>query len=325
MTIVNPELIKGANNNSFFDRGSGLERDAQNATNSFMENFEGLEKRIGPFNDEQRRILDDRKAGWAALVAEQYNGMASFQANNVPWYIAGPAKYNSDRYNRKCDAAVKKFGDYDEKRERYIKNTADMIMKAMTAEKQVELWRTGKQGHGATIAANDPLAVEKMEAHVEYLKEAHERHIQWNKSIRKNGNADSCEGMSDKAKASINEYIKNNPGTDRVGYFFTSNETADIRNKVARLEQLRRQRSIAEEEKAEGLTLGAMEKDGLKLVENHEAARIQLIFEGKPDEETRTRLKQNGFRWSPRFGAWQRQNTPNGIAIARRFFEEFAA
>lgn len=63
----------------------------------------------------------------------------------------------------------------------------------------------------------------------------------------------------------------------------------------------------------------------MRLENNHEAARVQLFFDGKPDEDTRTRLKACGFRWSPRFGAWQRQNTPNGLAVARQFFNDYKA
>ena len=49
-----------------------------------------------------------------------------------------------------------------------------------------------------------------------------------------------------------------------------------------------------------------------EVVINPEVDRVQLLFDGKPDEETRSQLKKNGFKWSPRFSAWQRQNTPNG-------------
>ena len=44
----------------------------------------------------------------------------------------------------------------------------------------------------------------------------------------------------------------------------------------------------------------------VEVVENVEADRIQLVFPGKPDAEIRSMLKTNGFRWSPREGAWQR-------------------
>ena len=45
--------------------------------------------------------------------------------------------------------------------------------------------------------------------------------------------------------------------------------------------------------------------------------RVQLIFPGKPDCETRTRLKRNGFRWSPASGAWQRMASPQAWVVAR--------
>lgn len=54
------------------------------------------------------------------------------------------------------------------------------------------------------------------------------------------------------------------------------------------------------------------------MVENAEVIRIQLIFDGKPEESTRELLKANGFCWSPRFGAWQRHLNDNGISAAKR-------
>ena len=57
---------------------------------------------------------------------------------------------------------------------------------------------------------------------------------------------------------------------------------------------------------------------GGEIVRNLEADRLQILFDEKPDEETRAALKQNGFRWSPRYSAWQRQLTPNAEAAARR-------
>ena len=58
--------------------------------------------------------------------------------------------------------------------------------------------------------------------------------------------------------------------------------------------------------------------DGGEIVRNLEADRLQIIFDEKPDEEMRSKLKSNGFRWSPRFGAWQRQLTDNAERAARR-------
>ena len=49
---------------------------------------------------------------------------------------------------------------------------------------------------------------------------------------------------------------------------------------------------------------------------NNEENRLQLIFDDKPEENIHTILKKNGFRWSGRFNAWQRQLTENAICAA---------
>jgi hypothetical protein len=73
---------------------------------------------------------------------------------------------------------------------------------------------------------------------------------------------------------------------------------------------------------------GTVEKEapaGVRLVENAEAARIQLIFPGKPDEATRSLLKSNGFRWAPSESAWQRHLNNAGRWAAERVLKELGA
>lgn len=53
------------------------------------------------------------------------------------------------------------------------------------------------------------------------------------------------------------------------------------------------------------------EFDGGRVEANTDANRLQILFDEKPDEETREALKSNGFRWSPKAEAWQRQLTDN--------------
>lgn len=56
---------------------------------------------------------------------------------------------------------------------------------------------------------------------------------------------------------------------------------------------------------------------------NEEENRLQLIFDGKPEEAERNILKKNGFRWSPRFKAWQRQLTENAVAAVWDVVKQF--
>ena len=58
--------------------------------------------------------------------------------------------------------------------------------------------------------------------------------------------------------------------------------------------------------------------DGGEIVHNAEENRLQILFDEIPDADTRDALKSNGFRWSPRNKAWQRQLTQNAEYAARR-------
>lgn len=55
-----------------------------------------------------------------------------------------------------------------------------------------------------------------------------------------------------------------------------------------------------------------------QVVANKEEMRLQLVFDGKPNEETRNKLKSNGFRWAPSCGAWQRLLNSNSMVALKR-------
>lgn len=64
------------------------------------------------------------------------------------------------------------------------------------------------------------------------------------------------------------------------------------------------------------------EINGVEIVENTRDDRLQLYFDGKPEQEMINNLKKNGFRWSPKNKAWQRQLTDNARYALKRIFEE---
>ncbi|MDR1459887.1 MAG: hypothetical protein LBI60_06705 [Bacteroidales bacterium] len=58
---------------------------------------------------------------------------------------------------------------------------------------------------------------------------------------------------------------------------------------------------------------------GCKVVYNYREDRIQLMFDEKPSADIISQLKKSAFKWSPRFGAWQRQMTGNAIVALKQF------
>jgi len=58
--------------------------------------------------------------------------------------------------------------------------------------------------------------------------------------------------------------------------------------------------------------------NGVRVVENTEAMRLQLFFKGKPDRELIILLKRHAFKWAPSVMAWQRQLTENALYAFRQ-------
>jgi hypothetical protein len=63
----------------------------------------------------------------------------------------------------------------------------------------------------------------------------------------------------------------------------------------------------------------------VKVIHNLEVNRLQLLFPGKPESHMIAKLKSKGFKWSPRFKAWQRQLTPNAIRYGLMVLDEVQA
>lgn len=57
--------------------------------------------------------------------------------------------------------------------------------------------------------------------------------------------------------------------------------------------------------------------EGGRVKANTEDNRLQVFFDEKPDADTRTALKNNGFLWSPNAGGWQRQLNNNALYAAK--------
>lgn len=166
-------------------------------------------------------------------------------------------------------------------------------------------------GHGG-IMSDDKNAVAKLEKKLE-AAQAQMKAV--NAYFRKHKTLDGCPDLSpdeiEKLKVDVSKYwhSQNSPYQS----FELSNNSANIRRIKERIETLKKeqqaqQEAPAQEERHEGYTL----------VENAEACRIQFLFDGKPDEATRTALKSYGFRWAPSEKAWQRMLNDNGRFAARQ-------
>ena len=138
-----------------------------------------------------------------------------------------------------------------------------------------------------------------------------------NAYYRKHKSFDGFPGMSAEAAAKLTaSFADTKERCPWVKSPVPDYELTSLRGKIkrvqARFDELDKRAQQAEQP-ADGTKF-----PGGEIVRNLEADRLQILFDEKPDEDTRAALKQNGFRWSPRYSAWQRQLTPNAEAAARR-------
>jgi hypothetical protein len=302
-------------------------------------------------NPQQKEYFRERLNAYAGLVGSSYNEMASKRLAAGPsWIVAGPAKYNTKRFNQKMDAERRAYETFTEKKDKFIKNTEKRLKELKytggtdsvedVKKKVFEDYSNGKWGYGDKIDNTDPYAVEKVSGKIKFLEDAHDVTLLYRKLCAKNGiTTSSWADRTDEEKAKRKEVLtqaineakekgySNSVIKEGIEHPFGQNQTAEIRRNKQRLEELQKRQTVLEEKKkneTSGSTVntGRVDFDGGYIFENPEMDRIQIIYDGKPERDVIDKLKHNGFRWSPSQGAWQRQLNRNGRSAVNRVMEE---
>jgi hypothetical protein len=204
---------------------------------------------------------------------------------NFPVARAEKARNAEHNRNEECIAYFNKIVDYAEKEKYYAENPT-----------------------ARPIQSDDENAIEKLQAKLDICKANQEKMIQANKLIRKNDH----EGLRALFGDDYAEKVLKHDYLSRVGFaqFELSNNRAEIKRLEGRINEIQKRKATTPKD---------LMINGVRFLENHEAMRIQIFFEGKPDAAMITLLKSCAFKWAPSVKAWQRQLTNNAIdAVNRR-------
>lgn len=139
------------------------------------------------------------------------------------------------------------------------------------------------------------------------------------------------QGLPDK----IRRRVRNNPGVARAMFVYIKQEQErtgktvftpkhSIWEEFSKLNENAMNSVLnGESETKTGTSSNMYTGDDISsVVEDKDLGRYQITFNGKPDYDTRTILKQNGFRWAPSLGVWQCYNTGNGERALSRVAEK---
>ena len=230
-------------------------------------------------------------------LAEKAERMAGRYSKKLAEY------YNS--YYRNEASCPSGAGNFPVKKKNKQNSRRDSLMQEWNSLESYAKKITNLLTMNQPILSGDAQAIEMLEEKLESLTELQDRMKAVNAYWRKHKTVEGCPELSvsqqEELKKAMSEswHLSDAPF---AGYQL-SNNNAKIKNTKARLERLKKAKEAGTKE---------TENDFFKVVENTDLMRLQLFFDGKPDEETRDIVKKHGFRWSPKNGCWQRQLTTNG-------------
>lgn len=245
---------------------------------------ENQKKRVDPsFHGKIDALLDTYSK---KLAANMNNGFAI--DSRVPSVlIAGGSNFPARKKEKQNAARDKNYGEW--------KDIQGLLEKIRS---------TGMGG----ISADDPDAVKKLTAKLEKLTKAQETMKAVNAYYRKHKSLEGCPELDGKAIEKLKTRMEIRGIQDKpYPSWALSNNNAEIRRIKERIQSL----SVNKEELYTG-----WEFAGGRAEINVKDNRLQLFFDDKPDGKIRDELKANGFRWSPKASAWQRQLNSNAIYAA---------
>ena len=162
--------------------------------------------------------------------------------------------------------------------------------------------------YNSVIRADDPRAVEMLKENLEGFEGRQEYMRKVNDYYKANGTVVGCPGIDKETAVQLDGRVNEHQSTPYPGRFFKDN-FAEINRLKSNIDRL--------ENKQETMFKG-WQFEGGEAVINLANNRLQLMFSEKPNDDERTVLKKNGFKWAPTAKAWQRPLDFKSMAAAER-------
>lgn len=252
-------------------------------------------------HEDLEKIPEEKKAQYVESYRSRLSALFASKSRCANAMVTGPAKFNF-RQNEKWENAYwNKYEEFNAWRERFLAAMKRLEEKARPEEE--------KQEEAVQLLLKD--LKQKAETIHDFdtgkLKGYHRALFVssiYNKvaTYASHGEVEIVQQAVDFI-TEFNSKVKKPVITARNRFFGLPEVARNMREKL---------QAKKEEENKEVLF------EGGKLVWNNEADRLQILFDNIPDDDTRKNLKSNGFRWSPKHKAWQRQLTPNAVRAAKR-------
>lgn len=272
--------------------------DATSEYNEYLTKAEEIAKAAKEKNPAESERIDYLLNKYSQKIARSINAVSANESKYPAWFVSGPARYNV----KKNDALMRRTMDLLNQRESYEK-ILDKIQRI---------------GNGTeAIKSSDANAVEKLTEKLEKLKRYHSQAKLANAYYKKNGSLEGFHpvGLTREMEKQMFEgarWVKEHYPTVTAPFELTKSN-AEIHRLEDRIKNIQSAKEAGNKE--------VVTNSNYRVVKNAEEMRLQYFFDGKPDREVINIMKSNGFKWSPKNKAWQRQLTANAEYVGGRVNE----
>lgn len=248
-------------------------------------------------DDAEREMVAQWFPRFRVIMAKLKKDYLASRSNVVSWMIAGPSNFPSSRM---------------EKRNRWAHNKLEHML--AVKEKLLRRIRKQMRPEKFAIMSGDSDAVQRLSEKITQAEELQERMKAANKIVRKYFNdkpagIEQLQALGFGPAAAMQLFEPDCLGGYGFASFELTNNSANIRRMKQRLESISRAKTQKTVE---------LEGENARIEDCPPENRVRLFFPGKPDAETRTRLKSSGFRWTPSLGCWQAYRNHRTLTTARQ-------
>lgn len=290
-SLLSKELLRNAHAGTSFDPEKRAETEKEYFKAEVNDVYNELKDSAK--TDKQKAELKDEMAKFQKKYAEKFNDTLASRGRMLSPMITGPANFPT----RRNDKAYRSYEN---------KVQANAVFRQKVVAGITKRWRK----ENVAEAGGERAVLEKK------LKKAQENHQQM-KDInvimrKKTPDSDKREQLKQiGVSETLIQSVFKPDYTGRTGFqgFHLQNSNSGIKSMKANLATMERQESTETTSRT---------VNGVKVVDNREADRVQIVFDGKPDEAMRSKLKGSGWRWSPKNTAWQRKRTDNAMRSAEQ-------
>lgn len=244
-------------------------------------------------NEDLQTIPEAEKEKYIENYKKHLFSWLSAKSQCISSMITGPANFPVRRAEKANRSEHNRYTEFSEWRTKVLKSIAKKIEDSKPEDvKEAEAWQCLERNIRRSAAViegvnngTQPYSKQLLVSSIYTKVETYAKH----------GNV----GIVDLAIALMRELNQKSSIITERHKFFKLPELAKAMNE--------------REEKLKKLESQEIPFEGGKVVKNFAEDRLQIIYDSKPEDAVLTKLKQNAFRWSPRFGAWQRQLTVNAF------------